>query len=70
MASPEQAVLAPAEFIGDERGHEIDGDHLLRLGLSQARLQDGRYARQSQLPEGAIEFVLECQTRSRTALRQ
>jgi hypothetical protein len=29
----EQAVLPPAEFVGDERGDEIDGRHLFGLRL-------------------------------------
>ena len=34
----EEAILAPTEFVGHERGHEIERCHLLGLRLSESRL--------------------------------
>ena len=56
VAALEQAVLPPAEFVGDERGHEIDGRHLLGLRLAQPGVEDGGHAGEAQLAERAIEF--------------
>ena len=52
----EQPVLSAVQFVGHERGHEVDGRHLLGLGLAQAGFEDGGHAREPQLPEGPIEF--------------
>jgi hypothetical protein len=52
----EQPVLSAAEFVGDERGDEIDGRHLVGLRLPQPRVEDRGHAGQPQLPQGAIEF--------------
>ena len=40
MPSGEQPVLASLELVGDERGDEVDRDHLLGLHLLQARFED------------------------------
>ena len=45
----EQAVLAALELVGDERGEQVDGGHLLGLGLEQARLEDVCHAGEAQL---------------------
>src|SRR5262245_29102152 len=52
----EEPVLSPAEFISDERRHEIDRRHFLGLGLPEACVEDGGHAREAQLAERAIEF--------------
>src|SRR5204862_1412818 len=46
VASLEETVLSPAEFVGDERGHEVDGCHLLGLRLPQPGLEGGGHAGQ------------------------
>ena len=56
VAALEQPVLSALEFVGDERGDEIDGRHLFGLRLAQAGFEDGGHAGEPQLPEGAIEF--------------
>ena len=56
MPALEEPVLAAEEFVGDERGDEIDGRHLLGLRLPQAGFEDGGHAGQAELPQGAIEF--------------
>jgi hypothetical protein len=55
-AAVEQAVLAPQQLIADERGEEVDGGQLLRLGLEQPWLQAGGHARATELPQGALQF--------------
>ena len=40
MPAGEEAVLAALELVGDERGEQVDGSHLLGLGLEQARFED------------------------------
>ena len=45
----EQAVLAALELVGDERGEQVDGGHLLGLGLEQTRLEDVCHAGEAQL---------------------
>ena len=52
----EEPILSAEELVGDECGHEVDGRHLLALGLTQPGFEDGRHARQAQFPEGVIEF--------------
>ena len=45
LVSPgEQAVLAPLEFVGDERSDEVGG-HLFDLGLLPARFEDVGHSR-------------------------
>jgi hypothetical protein len=56
VAALEQTVLPPAQFVGDEGGDEIDGRHLLGLGLSQPRVQDRRHPGQTELAKRAIQF--------------
>jgi hypothetical protein len=56
VAPIEQTVLAAPQFVGDERGDEVDGRELFCLRLAQPGFEDGRHARESELPEGAIEF--------------
>jgi hypothetical protein len=55
-APGEQAILPPDEFIGDERGDEIERSLTLGLRLAEARIQDIRHAREAELAECAIEF--------------
>ncbi len=56
IATLEQAVLSPQEFVGDEHRHEIDGRDLFRLRLAQSGFQDGRHAGQAELAERAVEL--------------
>ena len=57
LVSPgEEAVLTALELVGDERGDEVDGGHLLDLGLLQARVEDIGHAGEAQLAEGLVEF--------------
>ena len=44
VAPGEQPVLAPLEFVADERCDEVDRSHLLGLGLVQARIEDVGHA--------------------------
>ena len=45
-----EAILSTHEFVGDERGHEIDGGQFLARRLPEARFEDRGHARQPQLP--------------------
>ena len=56
VAPGEQPVLAPEELVGDEGGDEVDGGHLLDLGLLQARVEDISHAGEAELAEGLVEF--------------
>ena len=56
VAPGEEAVLTALELVGDERGDEVDGGHLLDLGLLQARVEDIGHAGEAQLAEGLVEF--------------
>ena len=56
-ASPrEQAILAPDELVGDERGDEIEWGLALGLGLPEAGVQDVGHAGETELAERAVEF--------------
>jgi hypothetical protein len=48
--------LATEEFIADERGEEVDGGELGRLGFEQAGLEAGGHAGAAELAEGAVQF--------------
>ena len=52
----EQPVLAPLEFVVDERRDEVDGGHLLGLGLLQARVEHVGHAGEAELALGLIRF--------------
>ena len=52
----EEAVLAPDELVGDERGDEVERRHALGLCLAQARFERGGHAGEAELAEGAVEF--------------
>jgi hypothetical protein len=56
VASLQQPLAAAGQFIGDQRGDQVDGRHVLRLRLQQARFHHGGHAAQAQLHQGAIEF--------------
>ena len=56
MPALEEPVLAAEELVGDERGDEVDGRHLLALGLAQPGFEDGGHAGQAEFPERVIEF--------------
>ena len=56
VAPGEEAVLTALELVGDERGDEVDGGHLLDLGLLQARVEDIGHAGEAELAEGLVEF--------------
>ena len=52
----EQPVLAPLEFVVDERRDEVDGGHLLGLGLLQARVEHVGHAGEAELAQRLVEF--------------
>ena len=57
LVSPgEQLVLAALEFVGDERGKQVDRCHLLGLGLEQAGFEDIGHSREAQLAQRLVEF--------------
>ena len=56
MSAGEKAVLAPEELVVDERGDEVDGGHLLGLGLLEARLEDVGHSGETELAKSLIEF--------------
>ena len=50
LVSPgEQPVLAALEFVGDERGEEVDRGHLLGLRLEQTGVENVGHAGEAQL---------------------
>jgi len=51
-----EPVLAPDEFVADERRDEIDGRLSLGLGLAEARFEDIGHAGEAELAQGVIEF--------------
>lgn len=55
-AALEQPVLAPLQFVINERGDEIDGRQRLALCLMQPRFEDRRHAREPQFTQRVIEF--------------
>ena len=56
MAPVKEPVLAPLQFITDERGDEIERGEALGLSLVQARFKDGRHAGEAEFAEGGIDF--------------
>ena len=52
----EQAVVAPLELVGDERGDEIDRRERFGLGVVQARFEDIGHPGEAQFPQRLIEF--------------
>ena len=57
LVSPgEQAVLAPLEFVSDERGDHIDRGHLFDLSLLQARFEDVSHSGEAELAQRLVEF--------------
>ena len=52
----EESVLAADEFVGDERGDEIERGQALGLGLAEAGFEGHGHAGETQLAEGAVEF--------------
>jgi hypothetical protein len=56
MTAIEPAILPAPEFVGDEGGDEIDGDHLLALRLTEAGFSHGSHSGEAKLPQRAIEF--------------
>src|SRR5215469_1237922 len=56
MAAVEQPFASACQFVGDQRGDQVDGRHAFRLCLLEACFQRGHHAAQPQLMQGAIEF--------------
>ena len=56
VASLQQPLAAAGQFIGDQRGDQVDGRHVLRLRLQKAGFHHCGHAAQAQLYQGAIEF--------------
>jgi len=54
-APGEEAVLAAEELVGNERGDEVDGSHLLDLGLLEARVEYVGHTGEAELAEGLVE---------------
>ena len=52
----EEPVLTALELVLHERGEEVDGGELLRLGLEQPGLEGGGHARAAELAEGALQL--------------
>src|SRR6516164_2245393 len=52
----EEPVLTALELVLHERGEEIDGGELLRLGLQQPGLEAGGHAGAAELAQGAVQF--------------
>ena len=55
-AAGEEPVLAAQQLVGDERRDEVEGGHLVGLGLAQPRLEDVGHAGEAQLAQRVIEF--------------
>ena len=55
-AALEEAVLTAQQLVGDERRQQVDGSHLLGLGLPEPGFQDVGHAGEAQLAQGVIEF--------------
>ena len=53
VASLQQPLAAAGQFIRDQRGDQVDGRHVLRLRLQQARFQHGGHAAQAQLHQAS-----------------
>ena len=56
MAPVEQPILAPLQFVTDERGDEVQGHEFLRLGLAQPGVEDVGHAREAECAERVVEF--------------
>src|SRR5260370_19920754 len=52
----EEPVLAALELVLDERGKEVDGGELLRLGLQQPWFEAGGHAGAAELAEGTLQL--------------
>ena len=55
-AALEEAVLTADEFVGDERGDEIERRQPLGLGLAEAGFERRGHAGEAELADGAVEF--------------
>ena len=53
VAPLQQPLAAAGKFVGDQRGDQVDGRHVLRLRLQQACFQHGGHAAQAQLHQGS-----------------
>ena len=52
----QQPVFAPAELVGDERGHEIERGQPFGLGVAQAGFEDVGHAGEPEFAERTIDF--------------
>jgi len=52
----EETVLAPLQFVTHEHRDGVEGCHLLRLRLAQPCLEHVGHSRQTQVPQGTVEF--------------
>ena len=56
VAPGEQPVLAALEFVGDERGDQVERGHLLDLSLLQTRVEDVGHSGEAEFAERLVEF--------------
>src|SRR5258708_29074360 len=56
VASFQESPATAGQLIGDQRGDQVDGRHVLRLRLQKTRFHHCGHAAQAQLYQGAIEF--------------
>lgn len=55
-ASLDESIAASQEFVGDERGDEVDWRERFGLRLQQPRFEDARHAAEAELEQGVIQF--------------